>query len=63
MPWTAKTQRLAQAVRHGFHPTGSAKGFTASFADQVVEESKALPTKRKVKKHSLGNIVKRGAHK
>ena len=36
MPWTKKQQRVAEAVKHGWKPTGSAKGFTRKFANEVV---------------------------
>lgn len=49
MPWTAKQQRVAQAVKHGWKPKGSAKGFSSKFANEVVEESKTMPTKPPVK--------------
>lgn len=39
MPWTRKQQDVARAVQHGWKPKGSAKGFTKSFAEQVIEES------------------------
>lgn len=45
MPWTKKQQHVAQAVAHGWKPKGSAKGFTRSFATEVVEESKTMPTR------------------
>ncbi len=50
MPWTKKQQRTAQAVAHGWRPTGSAKGFTRGFAEQVTSESKTMPTRPAVKK-------------
>lgn len=42
MPWSKSQQRTAQAVTHGWKPKGSAKGFTQSFASQVIEESGTL---------------------
>jgi hypothetical protein len=61
VPWTKKQQRTAQAVEHGWKPKGSAKGFTSKFAEQVVQESKTMPTRpstdltdaqrRKMRKH------------
>ena len=39
MPWTAKQQKVARAVQHGWKPKGEAKGFTKAFAEQVVVES------------------------
>lgn len=47
MPWTEQQQKVARAVQHGWKPKGSAKGFTKGFAEQVVEESKDMPTRRK----------------
>ncbi len=38
MPWSKKQMRVAQAVEHGWKPKGSAKGFTKSFASQVIAE-------------------------
>jgi hypothetical protein len=50
MPWTAKQQKTARAVKHGWKPTGSAKGFTRRFASEVVAETAAgVPTKPPVK--------------
>lgn len=40
MPWTEKQERVAQAVAHGWKPKGKAKGFTKSFAKQVISENK-----------------------
>ncbi len=54
MPWTAKQQKLARAVEHGFHPTGKAKGFSKAFAEQVTVESNALPTRKPIKKKKKG---------
>ena len=39
MPWSEKQRRLAQAVKHGFKPTGAAKGFTGTLADLILAES------------------------
>lgn len=39
MPWSKKQVKVAQAVKHGWQPTGSAAGFTPKFADEVVTES------------------------
>lgn len=50
MPWTKKQQQVAQAVKHGWHPKGSAKGFTKAFASEVVAESKTMPTRPPVSK-------------
>ena len=30
--------RVAEAVKHGWKPKGSAKGFTQDFAEQVISE-------------------------
>lgn len=49
MPWTNKQVRLAEAVKHGFKPTGKAKGFTPSFADQVISEGGGKKRKKKTK--------------
>ena len=57
-PWTKKQQKLAHAVEHGFKPTGSAKGFTKSFAEQVIEESPEQKKRRKTAEGKLGP----GAH-
>lgn len=55
MPWTKKQQHVAQAVAHGWQPKGAAKGFAKtvksgahkgmSLADDIVSESKTMPTK------------------
>ena len=37
-PWSLKQLLLAKAVKHGFKPTGKAKGFTKKFAKQVIRE-------------------------
>ena len=58
MPWTRKQQRVAQAVEHGWKPKGSAKGFTRSFAAQVIEESDGDKAKRRKAEGKLG----KGAH-
>lgn len=52
MPWSAKQQAVARAVEHGWKPTGSAKGFTKSFASQVLEES----GKKRKKRGTLGEL-------
>jgi len=54
MPWTRKQQRVAQAVEHGWKPKGSAKGFSKDFAEQVVEESKTMKTRKAVAESRLG---------
>lgn len=53
VPWSAKQQQVARAVEHGWKPTGSAKGFTWSFASQVLEES----GKKKRKRGTLGELA------
>ena len=58
MPWSDKTKKLAQAVAHGFKPTGSAKGFDRGFAEQVLEESGEEKKRRKKAEDMLG----KGAH-
>ncbi len=54
MPWSRKQQHVARAVEHGWKPTGSAKGFTKDFAEQVVEESADDKKKRKKAEDKLG---------
>ncbi len=34
--------KLARAVTHGFHPTGTAKDFSRKFAKQVITEGMTL---------------------
>ena len=53
-PWSKKQQKLAQAVSHGFRPTGSAKSFTKDFAEQVIEESPEQKKRRKKAEEKLG---------
>lgn len=50
MPWTKQQQHVAQAVEHGWQPKGSAKGFTRTFAAQVIEESGKMLAKHKGKR-------------
>lgn len=51
MPWTHEQVRVAQAVEHGWKPTGSAKGFSKDFATQVIAEGeKGKRRKKKAKK-------------
>lgn len=57
-PWSKKQQDLARAVTHGFKPTGKAKGFTADFASQVLEESDGDKTRRKAAESKLGKGAK-----
>ena len=54
MPYTKAQQDLAQAINHGFHPTGRAKGFSQAFAKQVTVESNSLPTRKPIKKKKKG---------
>jgi hypothetical protein len=60
MPWSAKQKKVARAVKHGFKPTGSAKGFTQDFADLVVEESGDTIRRRRGRtaEHMLGKGAK-----
>ena len=58
MPWTAKQQHVAQAVAHGWKPTGTAKGFSPKFAREVVDESKTMPTRPAVKRRKYGRNVR-----
>lgn len=46
MPWSKQQVRVAEAVKHGWRPTGSAKGFTQSFAEQVIQEGQKIVRKR-----------------
>lgn len=54
MPWSKKQRDVARAVEHGWKPTGSAKGFTKSFAEQVIEESVEEKKRRKAAEDRLG---------
>ena len=54
MPWTKKQKRVALAVEHGWRPTGSAKGFTKGFAEQVIEESDEMKKRRKKAEQMMG---------
>jgi hypothetical protein len=47
MPWSKKQVKVAEAVKHGWHPKGTAQGFTQSFASQVISEGQ----RKKMKKH------------
>ena len=58
MPWSKKQKRVAQAVEHGWEPTGSAKGFTMGFAEKVMEESEEHKKRKKRAEEMMG----RGAH-
>ena len=53
MPYNRAQVKLAQAVSHGFKPTGSASGFSKGFATQVLEES----GKAKKKRGTLGDLT------
>lgn len=37
MPYNASQMKTAMAVKHGWKPSGSAKGFTKDFAEHVLE--------------------------
>ena len=54
MPCTSKQRKVALAVEHGWNPTGSAKGFTKGFAEQVIEESADQKKRRKKAEEKLG---------
>jgi hypothetical protein len=54
MPWSKKQKRVAQAVEHGWKPTGSAKGFSKDFAEQVIEESDDMKKRRKKAEQMMG---------
>lgn len=56
MPWSGKQKQVAQAVAHGWKPTGTAKGFTQTFAKQVISESKP---KKKAKAGSIGDMLRK----
>jgi hypothetical protein len=56
MPWSEKQVRVAQAVEHGWKPKGSAKGFTRSFASQVVEESRSKKYRGKRLRDLMGKV-------
>ena len=51
MPYNAKQVQLAQAVSHGFKPTGGAKGFTKGFAEHVLEMGE-----KKKKRGTVGEL-------
>lgn len=55
MPWNEAQRRTARAVAHGWKPTGSAKGFTRGFAEQVLEESGEK--KKKKRRGTLGDLA------
>lgn len=51
-PFTRRQRDLARAVRHGFKPTRSAKGFSRQFAEQVkVETNEEAAAASKRRKH------------
>lgn len=50
MPYTEKQIRTAQAVEHGFKPSGSASGFTKAFADYMLKESGGNATRKPIRK-------------
>jgi len=53
MPWSAAQKRTAQAVAHGWHPKGAAKGFGKNLADLILHEDKSKATgKRKPTKRN-----------
>jgi hypothetical protein len=54
VPWSRKQKRVARAVTHGWKPTGSAKGFTRDFAEQVIEESGEEKKRRRRAESKLG---------
>ena len=56
MPWSKAQESTAQAVLHGWKPTGSAKGFDRAFAAQVVEES-GKKLRKKYRGKSLRDLM------
>lgn len=60
MPWTRKQQDMARAVKHGFKPTGKAKGFDRDFAEQVLDESDMDEHMKRKKKAEM--MLGKGAH-
>lgn len=52
MPRTRRQVQVAQAVAHGWKPKGKAKGFTQSFADQVIAEGVKGKKKPRWTKHA-----------
>lgn len=58
MPYTKKQVQVAEAVKHGWKPKGSAKGFAEKFADQVVEEDSQMERRRKKAESMLGKGAK-----
>lgn len=54
MPYTSKQKKLARAVSHGFKPTGSASGFSKSFAEQMLEETAAMKARKKAAEDRMG---------
>ena len=67
MPYTKKQVRVAEAVKHGWKPKGSAAGFTENFAEKVLTESekpggiKGAATEKK-RKQAAENMLGKGAH-
>jgi len=55
MPWSRKQVKLAEAVKHGFKPTGKAAGFSKSFANQVIAEG--------TKGENMAGLIDRGSYK
>ena len=55
MPWSRSQMKLAQAVKHGFKPTGKAAGFSKSFANQVIAEG--------TKGENMSAVIERGSYK
>lgn len=47
MPWSRKQVKLARAVKHGFKPTGKAKGFGKNVADLILRETGHRKKKRR----------------
>ncbi len=54
MPWTRKQLKVAEAVKHGWKPKGSAKGFTLGFAGQVIQETDGGKRKSMIRKAVKG---------
>ena len=50
MPYTKKQVRVAEAVAHGFKPTGSAKGFNKGFAKDLLVETNYGKDKSMIRK-------------
>lgn len=64
MPWSSKQYRVAQAVDHGWQPTGSAKNFARtvksgsgkgeSLASLIASEGPKRKKRKAAKKYGLG---------